>query len=214
MLDRLTPLAESAAGMVPRCGKLARRALFRAALEWLTATASRFGLAIDERTVLGLMATLLVVLLALVLWRRAIVRRRRPRVADTAPPLSRVVRTPRLIGYAATGRLLRRLRQLGGALASGECGGLARRGQPGRQPQDRRPSRGRHRPRARGSRRRVVRAGQMLVTLEDVQARAEFESLRERFVHLVTLEARLLAELVDDAAIERPASLERFPTRR
>lgn len=39
-----------------------------------------------------------------------------------------------------------------------------------------------------------VHAGQILVTLEDVRARAEFEELRERLVHLVTLEARLLAE--------------------
>ena len=31
-----------------------------------------------------------------------------------------------------------------------------------------------------------VQAGQVLVSLEDVKARAEFEELRERFVHLVT----------------------------
>ena len=39
-----------------------------------------------------------------------------------------------------------------------------------------------------------VKVGQTLLTLEDVGARAEFEELRERFVHLMTQEARLLAE--------------------
>jgi HlyD family secretion protein/epimerase transport system membrane fusion protein len=53
-----------------------------------------------------------------------------------------------------------------------------------------------------------VRAGQILVALEDVRARAEFEELRERFVHLVTVEARLLAEQAGIDSIASPSALE------
>jgi HlyD family type I secretion membrane fusion protein len=55
-----------------------------------------------------------------------------------------------------------------------------------------------------------VHAGQVLVTLEDVRARAEFEELRERFVHLVTTEARLLAEQAGAEEIASPSALEGF----
>lgn len=55
-----------------------------------------------------------------------------------------------------------------------------------------------------------VQAGQVLVSLEDVRARGEFEELRERFVHLVTTEARLLAEQAGAEEILPPSALERF----
>jgi HlyD family secretion protein/epimerase transport system membrane fusion protein len=55
-----------------------------------------------------------------------------------------------------------------------------------------------------------VKAGQVLVVLEDVRARAEFEELQERFVHLISIEARLLAELAEADAIEPPAQLDDF----
>ena len=55
-----------------------------------------------------------------------------------------------------------------------------------------------------------VQAGQVLVSLEDVKARAEFEELRERFVHLVTSEARLLAEQAGADSIASPPALEDF----
>jgi HlyD family secretion protein/epimerase transport system membrane fusion protein len=55
-----------------------------------------------------------------------------------------------------------------------------------------------------------VKAGQVLVVLEDVRARAEFEELQERFVHLISIEARLLAELAEADAIEPPAQLDDY----
>jgi HlyD family type I secretion membrane fusion protein len=55
-----------------------------------------------------------------------------------------------------------------------------------------------------------VHAGQTLVTLEDVGARAEFEELRERFVHLATIEARLIAEQSGAASIPAPSALAGF----
>ena len=41
--------------------------------------------------------------------------------------------------------------------------------------------------------------------LEDVRARAAFEELQERFVHLISVEARLLAELSEAGSIEPPS---------
>jgi HlyD family secretion protein/epimerase transport system membrane fusion protein len=55
-----------------------------------------------------------------------------------------------------------------------------------------------------------VKAGQVLVVLEDVRARAEFEELQERFVHLTSIEARLLAELEEADSIAPPAQLDDF----
>jgi len=55
-----------------------------------------------------------------------------------------------------------------------------------------------------------VNAGQVLVVLEDVRARAEFEELQERFVHLISIEARLLAELEEADSIVLPAQLDDF----
>jgi HlyD family secretion protein/epimerase transport system membrane fusion protein len=210
MLDRLTPIAETLPGWLLEV--LSRLGVqFGRAMDWLTATASRFGLAIDRGTVVGLMLALPIVVVALVLARRAIARRRRPDAGDTAPALSTVVRTPRLIGYVAL------VVFFGGFGSWAALSPLASAAvSPGVVSPD-------------GSRKTVahleggivreiavregdtVHRGQKLLTLEDVRARAEFEALRERFVHLVTLEARLLAELVDATEIERPASLERFP---
>lgn len=56
-----------------------------------------------------------------------------------------------------------------------------------------------------------VHAGQVLLILEDIRARAELAELQERFVHLISLEARLLAELSDAVTIE-PLSLDGFDT--
>jgi ABC-type glutathione transport system ATPase component len=55
-----------------------------------------------------------------------------------------------------------------------------------------------------------VNAGQVLVVLEDVRARAEFEELQERFVHLISIEARLLAELAEADSIAPPAQLDDY----
>ncbi len=55
-----------------------------------------------------------------------------------------------------------------------------------------------------------VQAGQTLVVLEDVRARAAFEELRERFVHLVSVEARLLAELEEADSIAVSAEFDDF----
>jgi HlyD family secretion protein/epimerase transport system membrane fusion protein len=55
-----------------------------------------------------------------------------------------------------------------------------------------------------------VEAGQVLLILEDIKARANFEELREKLVHLVSIEARLLAELSDASAVQHPAQLEGF----
>jgi HlyD family secretion protein/epimerase transport system membrane fusion protein len=55
-----------------------------------------------------------------------------------------------------------------------------------------------------------VQAGEVLVSLEDVRARAEFEELRERFVHLVTTEARLLAEQAGAEEIASAGALKDF----
>ncbi|MEQ9014678.1 MAG: HlyD family type I secretion periplasmic adaptor subunit [Marinovum algicola] len=55
----------------------------------------------------------------------------------------------------------------------------------------------------------AVEAGQPLVTLEDVQARAALEEVRERYVHLVAHEARLVAEQAGAAFVEIPAELNR-----
>ena len=55
-----------------------------------------------------------------------------------------------------------------------------------------------------------VKAGQVLLILEDVRARAEFEELQERFVHLISIEARLLAELAEADSIAQPAQLDDY----
>ena len=55
-----------------------------------------------------------------------------------------------------------------------------------------------------------VKAGQVLSVLEDVRARAEFEELQERFVHLISIEARLLAELAEADSIAQPAQLDDY----
>lgn len=52
-----------------------------------------------------------------------------------------------------------------------------------------------------------VAKGQKLITLEDTQARAGRDELRERFVHLLTTEARLVAEQADANDIAFPQEL-------
>jgi HlyD family type I secretion membrane fusion protein len=52
-----------------------------------------------------------------------------------------------------------------------------------------------------------VAAGQKLVTLEETQARANYEELRERYVYLLAMEARLIAEQTGAETIEFPAEL-------
>lgn len=53
-----------------------------------------------------------------------------------------------------------------------------------------------------------VTAGQPLLILEDVKARADFEELQERLAHLVSVEARLLAELAGADSISPPEESE------
>jgi HlyD family type I secretion membrane fusion protein len=52
-----------------------------------------------------------------------------------------------------------------------------------------------------------VVAGQPLVTLEDTQARALYEELRERYVHLLAAESRLVAEQTGAGEVQLPANL-------
>jgi HlyD family type I secretion membrane fusion protein len=52
-----------------------------------------------------------------------------------------------------------------------------------------------------------VTAGQKLVTLEETQAKANYEELRERYVYLLAMEARLIAEQTGADTIEFPAEL-------
>ncbi|CAN7634515.1 HlyD family type I secretion periplasmic adaptor subunit [Pararhizobium sp. LjRoot238] len=49
--------------------------------------------------------------------------------------------------------------------------------------------------------------GQKLVTLEDIQARGGYDELRERYVHLLTMEARLIAEQTGAEEIGFPEEL-------
>ena len=140
---------------------------------------------------------------------------RRPRAARPAPgpggPLARAVRAPTVVGYAAL------LVFFGGFGTWAALSPLASAAvSPGVVSPD-------------GSRKTiahleggivrqigvregdVVSRGQLLVLLEDVQARAEFEALRERFLHLTTLEARLLAEVAEQPVLELPAALAGYP---
>ena len=165
----------------------------------------------------ALAAGLAVSLVLLVLWRRRGRRRgasslARPRY-EVSPlaPLARVVRAPTLVGYLAL------LIFFGGFGTWAAVSSLASAAvSPGVVSPD-------------GSRKTIahlkggivrqigvregdiVRAGHVLVTLEDVQARAEHDALRERFLHLTTLEARLLAELTDEPVLELPAALAGYP---
>jgi HlyD family type I secretion membrane fusion protein len=54
----------------------------------------------------------------------------------------------------------------------------------------------------------IVIAGQPLVTLEETQARGNFDELRERYMHLLAMEARLVAEQVGAERIEVPEEFE------
>jgi HlyD family type I secretion membrane fusion protein len=175
-----------------------------------TAFLARHGLEIDGRVALPLLALVAIVLVVAVLR----LSRRRPVAAQTtaAPqPLAHVIRTPAIVGYTAL------LVFFGGFGTFAAVAHLASAAvSPGVVSPD-------------GSRKTiahleggivreigvregdVVEQGQMLVSLEDVGARAEFEALRESFVNLVTIEARLLAELEERDTIEEPASLAPYP---
>ncbi|TSD83107.1 HlyD family type I secretion periplasmic adaptor subunit [Mycobacterium sp. KBS0706] len=52
-----------------------------------------------------------------------------------------------------------------------------------------------------------VVAGATLVTLEDVQARAKYEEIRERYTHVLAVKARLNAEAIDAREIDFPPEL-------
>lgn len=52
-----------------------------------------------------------------------------------------------------------------------------------------------------------VLAGTTLVTLEDIQARARYEEIRERYTHVLAIEARLDAEAIDAQEIDFPPEL-------
>lgn len=53
----------------------------------------------------------------------------------------------------------------------------------------------------------AVLAGTILVTLEDIQARARYEEIRERYTHVLAIEARLDAEAIDAREIDFPPEL-------
>ncbi|MGI9508005.1 MAG: HlyD family type I secretion periplasmic adaptor subunit [Geminicoccaceae bacterium] len=156
---------------------------------------------------LGLVLVLVAVsLLALGWWQRRAARK----VEHSPVSLARVVRGPKLMGYAAIvvffggfGSWATLAKLASAAIAPGVVspdgsrktvehleGGIVRdiKVREGDQ----------------------VTAGQVLVTLEDIKARGEFEELRERFVHLVTVEARLRAEQAGAASIATPKVLETF----
>ena len=161
--------------------------LLNDALAW----SAELGLPLTRPEILALAGLVLAVGLVMVRLLFKLRWRRRRRVSL---PLARVVRGPKLMGYGAI------LLFFGGFGAWGTIASLASAAiAPGVVSPD-------------GSRKTIqhleggivreihvregdqVQAGQVLVSLEDIKARAEFEELRERFVHLVTSEARLLAE--------------------
>lgn len=53
----------------------------------------------------------------------------------------------------------------------------------------------------------IVAAGAPLVTLEDIQAKAQYTQLRKRYLHLLALEARLTAERGGSESVKIPAEL-------
>lgn len=179
----------------------------------LTATLHAHGVDLEEHVVLLIVSAsaLCLVLGTLLLCRRLAARSRPGELAsEVASPLAAAVRRPKLLGYLVL------LVFFGGFGSWAALSPLASAAvSPGVVSPD-------------GSRKTIahleggivraigvregepVQAGTMLVTLEDIRARAEFEALQERLVHLVTLEARLLAELEERQRIERPAELARF----
>jgi HlyD family type I secretion membrane fusion protein len=177
--------------------------LLNDALAW----SAEFGLPLTRAEILALAALALAVALVMVRLLFKLRWRRRRRVSL---PLVHVVRGPKLMGYGAI------LLFFGGFGAWATIASLASAAiAPGVVSPD-------------GSRKTIqhleggivreirvregdqVQAGQVLVSLEDVKARAEFEELRERFVHLVTNEARLLAEQAGADSIASPPALEDF----
>ena len=177
--------------------------LLNDALAW----SAELGLPLTRPEALALAALALAVALVMVRLLFKLRWRRRRRVSL---PLARVVRGPKLMGYGAI------LLFFGGFGAWAVIATLASAAiAPGVVSPD-------------GSRKTIehleggivreiyvgegdqVQAGQVLVSLEDVKARAEFEELRERFVHLVTSEARLLAEQAGADSIASPRALEDF----
>ena len=175
-------------------------ALLDSAVTW----SSQLGVPLTRAQVVALALALSLVLLLLV---RVSRRRRHGYAGPGSVPLARVVRGPKLMGYAA---ILIFFGGFGAWAAIAPLAGAAIA--PGVVSPD-------------GSRKTVqhleggivreihvregdrVQAGQILVTLEDVAARAEFEELRVRFVHLVTVEARLLAEQAGADSIASPSAL-------
>jgi HlyD family type I secretion membrane fusion protein len=180
------------------------------ALAWL----AWLGLPLTRHEALALGALSLVVALLMV-WLLFKVRQRRRRKLlynreRVSVPLARVVRGPKLAGYGAI------LVFFGGFGAWATVASLASAAiAPGVVSPD-------------GSRKTIehleggivreihvregdqVEAGQVLVSLEDIRARAGFEELRERFVHLVTTEARLLAEQAGADRVASPQALAGF----
>jgi HlyD family type I secretion membrane fusion protein len=177
-------------------------ALLDSAIAW----ASQLGVPLTRPQAVALALALSLLMLLLLV--RVSRRRRHGYDGSGSVPLARVVRGPKLMGYAA---ILIFFGGFGAWAAIAPLAGAAIA--PGVVSPD-------------GSRKTVqhleggivrgihvregdrVQAGQVLVTLEDVAARAEFEELRVRFVHLVTVEARLLAEQAGADAIASPSALD------
>jgi HlyD family type I secretion membrane fusion protein len=181
-------------------------ALFRDAAGWT----ARHGLAPGRLQVGALALALPLLMLLLLLGRRSWRRRGRDDRDPVSLPLARVVRGPKLMGYAA---ILLFFGGFGGwaAIAPLASAAIA----PAVVSPD-------------GNRKTIqhleggilreidvregdrVHAGQILLTLEDVGARAEFVELRERFVHLMAQQARLLAEQTGSDGVAPPPAPKGF----
>lgn len=141
----------------------------------------------------------------LLLW-LAFRRRRRAGAVDTIS-LARMTRGPRLLGYGA---LLLLTAGFGGWSAMAPLAGTAIA--PGVVSPDG------HRKTIQHLEGGIIRgihvregdfvlAGTTLATLEDIQARARYEEIRERYTHVLAIEARLNAEAIDAPGIDFPSEL-------
>src|SRR5215472_5114056 len=159
----------------------------------------------DLPTLAMRIAVLLVVLApAVLLW----VRLRRPRaIAVDAAGLAYLTRGPRMLGYAAALLLVAGLGAWS-AMAPLASAAIA----PGVVSPDG------HRKTIQHLEGGIIRAilvregdsvvaGQALVTLDDIQARAKLEEVRERYTHVLAVKARLTAEAVGASEIDFPPEL-------
>ena len=199
--DLLDSLVNDVLAWAARVGTLLEDALARV---------TQFGPPLGRSQVLALALVVPLLMFVLLVSRRSWRRRVTDDRERVSLPLARVVRGPKLMGYAAI------LLFFGGFGAWAAVAPLA---SAAIAPAVISPD---------GSRKTIqhleggivreidvregdrVHAGQTLLTLEDVGARAEFEELRVRFVHLMTQEARLLAEQAGADGVAPPTAPDSF----